>query len=113
MTTLSRFRMCPPEAVILLRSLPAPSPGTSSSGQSWRGNGVLPRIRVETERFVHAVGILGGYVVADRPAAVARAAFWPLLQHQGAELPAAPGAPRGPCWPGGGPEDLSGSSAIA
>src|SRR2546422_11146340 len=76
MTTLSRFRMCPPEAVILLRSLPAPSPGTSSSGQSWRGNGVLPR-------FVHAVGILGGYVVADRPAAVARAAFWPLLQHQG------------------------------
>src|SRR5437588_1975607 len=102
MTTLSRFRIYPPEAAILLRSL-APSPGTgavagarrwavpawpgsaagseasiharveveaaensSSSGQSWRGNGVLPRIRVETERFVHAVGILGGYVVADR-----------------------------------------------
>ncbi|OLA96414.1 MAG: hypothetical protein AUH20_03790 [Candidatus Rokubacteria bacterium 13_2_20CM_69_15_2] len=43
---------------------------------------MLPRIRVETERFVHAVGILGGYVVADRPAAVARAAFGPLLQHQ-------------------------------
>src|SRR5207247_952876 len=113
MTTLSRFRMCPPEAVILLRSLPAPSPGTSSSGQSWRGNGVLPRIRVETERFVHAVGILGGYVVADRPAAVARAAFGPLLQHQELSFQLHPAPLAGPCWPGGGPEDLSGSSAIA
>src|SRR2546429_2493538 len=75
---------------------PAPSPGTSSSGQSWRGNGVLPRIRVETERFVHAVGILGGYVVADRPAAVARAAFGPLLPHQELSLQLPPAPPSVP-----------------